>query len=106
MKIRIPTVQELETCEMLTLSTAHISEKTAELLRQEPYTNAMGLSVYEKKSSCDESYGWFIYLPNVLDQNIPSDLEVCLKLAQDNHCGILCLDCDGPVIPMLESYDW
>lgn len=62
MKMRIPTAQGtgLETCEMLTLSTAHITGKTAEMLRQESHTNVMSLSVYEKKGSCGESYGWFI----------------------------------------------
>lgn len=97
---------DLETCEMLTLSTAHISEKTAEMLRMEPETNAMGLSVYAKTGGSNDYYGWFIYLVNVKNENVPSDLADCIKLAQDNHCGILCMDCDGPVVLGLETFDW
>lgn len=97
----------LEITKMLTLSTAHISESTSEWLSLEPETNHLGLSVYEKTGS-GESYGWFIYLTKGAEsgKNIPDDLKRCMQLARDMDAGVLCLDCDGPVLDYLPQYEW
>lgn len=91
---------------MLTLSTAHISERTADMLAREPDSDFMGLSVYDKSIGDGESYGWFIYLPERYNSGIPDDLRRCLERARALGCGILCLDQDGPLDPDLSVYDW
>ena len=80
---------------MLTLSTAHISGSTAKALEQDPETNELGLA-----------FGWFIYLNREIDEALPGDLKQALRYAQDRQCQILCLDCDGPEEPELDTYDW
>lgn len=92
---------------VLTISTAHISEATAELLSIEPETDMIGISVY-----CKADYGWFIYIPNGLIEHyngghdVPEDLWRCMCLAYDNSCNWLCLDCDGDEVEELKTYDW
>lgn len=105
----------LEITKMLTLSTAHISQDTAAKLEQESDTNAMGLTVYEKSGS-GASYGWFLYISPehtagyskqaVQAGTLPSDLASCMALAHDMGCTVLCLDCEGPIVPYLEKFDW
>lgn len=93
----------LEISKVLTMSTAHISETTRNLLDAEPEANNMGLCVYEKST-----YGWFIYVgKNNIEHamNIPSDLQACIDLAQQNECDILCLDCDAETVDGLPEYD-
>lgn len=95
---------ELEIQGMLTLSTVHISEATAKLLQEEPETDALCLSVYEKRSG-DELYGWFVYLTGHESKSVPGDLAAIISLARRNDCGIICLDSDGPVVPSLTVYN-
>lgn len=95
---------ELEIQGMLTLSTAHISETTAKLLQKEPETDALCLSVYEKRSG-DESYGWFVYLTGHESKSVPADLASVISLARRNGCSIICLDSDGPVVPSLAVHN-
>lgn len=96
-----------ETCSVLTLSTGHVSERTAEALEQESGLNAMGISVYPKDAGGGEKFGWYVYLPRgCTHASIPDDLKRCLAKAQAMGCRILCLDCDGPEDPELETYDW
>lgn len=94
---------------MLTLSTAHISESTAKALEQDPETNELGLAVYPKCTGQEpdaERFGWFIYLNREIDEGLPDDLKQALRYARDRDCQILCLDCDGPEEPELNTYDW
>lgn len=104
----------LEITKMLTLSTAHIRQETADRINEEADSNAMGLTVYPKAGSGEE-YGWFIFLaPEQKEEyrkaanrdGIPRDLYQCIALALDLDCGILCLDCDGPVMPYLTQHAW
>jgi len=92
----------MEITKMLTISTAHITKETADLLNIEPDNDNMQLSVYNKAD-----FGWFIYVNIDLDnRNIPDDLRRCLDLAKDNDCNWLCLDCDGEVVDGLDVYEW
>ena len=92
----------MEISKMLTLSTAHITEGTAQLLQETPDTDVLGIPVYEKSE-----YGWFIYLssiPDVIFSHLPKDLQDILSLAKDVGCDVVCLDCDGPALSYLEVY--
>lgn len=94
----------MEISKMLTVSTAHISKETAELLENE----TKDLVVYKK-----ENYGWFIHVlsldwENDLEDylNIPYDLKNILCFTINNGCEWLCLDRDGEIINDLNVYDW
>ena len=103
----------LEISRMLTISTVHISKKTAERLT---FGNPHDLKMpaYFEKGD----YGWFVFVPrNYLDvhsngdheesyQNAPDDLRDCMREAWLNNCEWLCLDCDGLEVDDLPKYDW
>lgn len=92
-----------EITKMMTLSTGHVKYNTAQMLDAEPDANALGLSVYPK--TCDgESVGWFIYLPETIQNGVPEDLTRAIRYAMCEGCGVLCLDADGPESPSLQSY--
>ena len=95
----------MEICKMLTLSTAHIKEETAEVIykRSAPWAN-YDLAIYDK-----DEFGWWINLSDVEMaelRDVPSDLVECIKLALGNGCAWLCLDSDGPVEDCLPIYEW
>ena len=76
----------------LTISTARIT----------PETNELCLSVYRK-----EDYGYYITITDQIDYNLlPTELAKIIQFTKDVGCSILCLDCDGPIIPYLETFDW
>ena len=91
----------MEISKMLTVSTAHITKTTAELLDD----GVRDLIVYPKAE-----YGWFILIPSsdVIDSLhiVMSDLMRLLKLAKDLGCEWLCLDCDGEVLDYMTTYEW
>lgn len=97
--------EDPEINEMMTISTAHISSGTEEML-DESDTWQCGLSAYKK-----DQYGWFIHVPSKNDmdpgffEHIPDDLAACMKLAQDHRCAWLCFDCDGPQVKGLQIYE-
>lgn len=95
-----------EISKMLTISSGHISDETAEMLEREPELNALRLSVYTKSADDGENYGWFIYLPSDIHDGVPADLAKCMRIAASNGCNVLCLDGDGPEYPGLETFDW
>jgi hypothetical protein len=95
---------EYEIAKMLTLSTAHISEETANKLNVKIIygMNYIPLPIYNK-----DGYGWFIFVSEDYNElNLPDDLKKCLDLATENECEWLCLDCDGLIVPNLPTYDW
>ena len=98
---------EFDIAKIITVSSAHITEDTAQMLDNEPNTDKLNISVYNKAD-----YGWFIYIPEYLKERVgqgtdlPEDLQRCLKTAIDNNCEWLCIDCDGPEIDGLEKYSW
>ena len=95
---------------VMTISTAHITQKTDELLQDDPCE--WGISVYDKGE-----YGYWIFIPdnyliNTPDgvketcHGIPDDLHDCILLAMEHNCRWLCLDCDGVVVDDLKTYEW
>ena len=100
---------------MMTLSTAHISPKTAEDLeraaRCEISTNLLSCNVpfpvYKKGP-----YGYFIYVTEdtisdaLIGELCPDDLLKVAVYASTHGCELLCLDGDGPTVPKLKTYDW
>lgn len=98
----------MEISRMLTISTAHISKETADLLAgnypmMEVPLWEMSVGIYDK-----EGYGWLIYFEreDSIHPSMPEDLAACLRLARKHDCGVLCLDCDGDVVDSLATYDW
>lgn len=98
----------IEITKMMTISTAHISEKTRELLSTD--SDQLELTVYPKGD-----VGWFVYVPNVIETFndskiqgalLPNDLRDCLKLASEQACSIICFDRDAEPILCLEKYDY
>ena len=93
---------KMEIHKMLTLSTAHIDQKTCDLLTratEDPIT--VGIPVYEKKS-----YGWFIPVNNHIPNGSTRPLTNCIVAALAAKCDWLCLDADGPVIADIPTYEW
>ena len=95
----------MEICKMLTLSTAHITQETAKVLEthSSPWAD-YDLAIYDK-----DDFGWWIHLPDeeITElNNVPPDLVECIKLAEQNGCEWLCLDCDGEVVDCLPTYEW
>lgn len=101
-----------EISKMLTLSTAHVTDRTMRLLDEEPEGNDLSLAVYPKSE-----FGYIIYIPEPdellcdgepwtqkMPHEWPKDLWDVLLYARDLSCDILCLDGDGPEIPYLKSY--
>ena len=94
----------LEISKMLTLSTAHIKEETAELFNA--FEIPFDICIYDKESGLDH-YGWFLTEWDLSQKaNIPLDLLACFRLAERNGCDWLCLDCDGQITELLPTYEW
>lgn len=99
----------MEIKKMLTISTAHITDETADLLD----ANQLNVVMYNKGE-----FGWFIHLDednlsNYYDSNdkasyfyIPEELLKLMKFAQDLGCKWLCLDRDGEELEYFETFDW
>lgn len=87
---------------LITISSGHISEKTAKLLNDEPTKHNMDLAVYPKAQ-----FGWFIYI-GALDTNaydhLPEDLKACALFTREHDCEWLCLDSDGEEMKELPMY--
>lgn len=95
----------MEISKMITVSTAHITEKTAKELHYaaEMMGSSIDVCVYEKKE-----YGFFIHVSDDWESEceIPSDLMDCIKLARNNGCEWLCLDRDAEIESELPVYKW
>ena len=92
----------MEITKMLTVSTAHISGRTADLLENDDIN---GVVVYSK-----DEYGWFIFVDedymNEYENEIPKELLRLMKFTKANGCDWLCLDHDGEVLEYFETYGW
>lgn len=91
----------MEISKMLTVSTAHITQTTAEILDD----GVRDLIVYKK-----DEYGWFIVVPEsdviVHLWTVLPNLMTLLAFAKDLGCDWLCLDRDGEVLEYIKSYEW
>lgn len=87
---------------LLTVSSAHIKDSTARILKEEVSFGNIGISVYSK-----DGFGWFIYLEDIDEyyEDVPEDLLAVMKYAKENGADILCLDSDGYRIMELPTYE-
>lgn len=95
----------MEISKMLTLSTAYISQETAEWLNDQEE-----IVSYEK-----DCYGWFIYIPpkdseilkeHLSNKYIPEDIKSLIKIAVEQDCVWICLDNSVQPILELPTYKW
>jgi hypothetical protein len=83
----------------LDISSAHISQATRDLLedrscrQRHPMDAILGCA-----------YGWMIHVPEEID-NEPTDLKRVLLHAKKAGADYVMLDCDGPVIEELPTYE-
>lgn len=85
----------MQTEQMLVLSTAHLTSDTcAQYLPTFLYA-------FEKAD-----YGWFVYVPECLEEDTPDSLADCLDFAHDNKFTWVMFDRDAPVTEGLAVYDW
>ena len=90
---------EADLSAMITVSSAHITKETADLLAE----NKLDLAVFPKGG-----YGWYIACPDINDRpnDLPLDLYRLLDLAYVYNCGILCIDGEGKKVIGFPEYDW
>ena len=100
-----------EISQMLTISSAHVSLDTRELLDKvvDDTCYVPMPPVYEKAG-----YGWFIACNPDTDNDetlgqtwddYPVDLVAAMRLAKEQGCFWLCIDCDGPEADDLEKFE-
>lgn len=88
--------------QIITLSTAHVTKKTLDILQNDPVT--YNIDAYTKQDA-DGDYGFFIYITdNYIPKEVPNDLKGVLSYAISKKCSIVCLDQDGPAISGLPLY--
>ena len=97
-------LEGLEFSRMLTISSAHISEKTAEWIDRIGVRSA-DITIYSKSQ-----YGWLIYIPEYETdtKELPEDLLVVMDFARKHKVEWLCIDSDGEVLEDygLKTYKW
>lgn len=87
---------------MLTLSTAHIDQKTRNKLMLTAKGERVGsieLPVYDRNG-----HGWFIPVDNRIPRGSTQSLVTCIATALTAGCDWLCIDEDGPVIANIPTY--
>ena len=93
----------MDIVKMLTISTAHITKRTADML--DAIDTPFDVCIYDKGTALDK-YGWFLTDWTLQEETRPEDLRACCKFAERNDCAWLCLDCDGEVVDCLPTYEW
>lgn len=102
------TAPQLEIQRYLTVSTAHITEEDMKRLNLRKATSDTililnsfdyGVSVYV---GSHEEPAW----ETAKTEGFSSGLQNMLKLALDNDCRYLKLDCDGPTVEGYKTYNW
>lgn len=81
---------------MLVLSTSHITEATCNVLLPE----------YAGPAWPKGGYGWFVYVPEDEDAELPLDLRACLALARQKGAFWVMFDRDELAIDELPTYEW
>jgi hypothetical protein len=94
----------LEIDDMLTISTAHVTEDTCNRWLHAP----VGVVAYQKGG-----HGWFVHVGDdgmnaerTASGEVPEDLMAAIALARSKSCAWLCLDQDGGEVDDLKTYDW
>jgi hypothetical protein len=81
---------------MLVLSTANVTPETCNL-----YLHTAPFAAFEKGD-----YGWFVFAPTDVPDDLPADLAGCFDLASRNGVEWVMFDRDAEVHPDLPAYDW
>jgi hypothetical protein len=96
--------------QILDISTAHVSERTARILDEIVADDALlglrpGVIVHGKGE-----HGWLVYVPSEPSQestpDFPEDLRTCMEHARALDCDWVMFDRDGVVIDALPEYEW
>ena len=93
----------MEIVKTLVLTTAHVTEETAQWLDSDPDQ----LVVYNKESGEDQ-YGWFIpvYMAQeVLEEAIPEELKEIIQFADAHKCTWIMFDRDADEIDELPVFE-
>lgn len=85
----------IEISKIISISTAHITEQTADLLIK----GELEPVVYPK-----DGCGWFIFVNP--DDKVPDDLCTLMEFARRHNCAWIDMDSTGAVIPFLPTYEW
>lgn len=81
---------------MLVLSTGNLTFDTCNR-----YLKQAHHAVFQKRD-----YGWFVYVIETGQGEIPADLCACMALARRRRCMWIMFDRDAPAADELPSYDW
>lgn len=90
---------------MLTISSGHLTPGTLNILDVDAMGNNFPfLGIFPKSE-----FGYFVYIDEKAFQQttdtVPSDLKDVIGFTLRSGCTLLCLDCDGDVIPSLPHYE-
>ncbi len=90
---------KLEIEKTLVVSTGHIQYSTTKWMDDEKNWH-VSVDAYD--------YGWRVYIGSEFgpDRHIPPDLYALMKLAHNNGCKWLRLDCDADTIDGFQEFDW
>ncbi len=92
----------LEMHAMLALSTAHLDTKTCNLM----YAGGQGIGCTWYRKELYKCVGYFVAVPDELDDDMPKCLRDCCKFAQENGADWIMFDCDVNTISDLPVYGW
>lgn len=92
---KISKAIKLEINKEVVFSTSHITEATNQILED----NTTLLVVQSTE------YNHRVFITDYSLSGL-AELDILIKIASDNGCTSLLLDCDGPVYKELDVYDW
>lgn len=88
----------MEQHNMIVLSTAHVSEQTADALNQEGFPDI----IHEKIR-----FGWLIlYDDHYKEYGMPEDIYALMEVAQKYNARWIMLDRDASESHEIRTYDW
>ncbi len=102
----------LEIVKLVTLSTGHVSQTTANMLPQNAVHLEGTRTLHDWWPEFARDEGWMFWVPadDVVFEagyaKAPKDLRDVLLYVRNSGCEWLLLDCDGPVCDALFHYDW
>lgn len=101
--------KSLEINRELVLSTSHVQEATMDWLREsDGRITPDGYEDFDRPAGDSVEYGALVFCMYDDDETaaMPADLGPLVRLARDNDCKWLRLDCDGPVVDGLPAWEW
>lgn len=86
---------------MLVLSTGHLTKDTCNSF----LPGYLG-PCFEKANDGDR-YGWWVYVvEDDPDNEVPTDLRMCMELARSVNCCWIMFDRDAASVDGLPTFDW